>query len=64
MKEKFIPDTAGMSLDEQAGVAFSQKKLSERRSNRFKQGTEEVKETRFYDEADFQKPKERHRRNQ
>ena len=40
-------------MDEQAGVAVSQKKLSERRFNRFKRGMEEVKEQGFYNEADF-----------
>ena len=38
MENNYMPDMLGMSMDEQAGVAFSQKKLSERRFNRYKKG--------------------------
>ena len=58
MEEKYIPALNKMSIEEQAGVAESQKKLSERRFDRFKLGMEEVKERGFYDEADLQKIKD------
>ena len=47
-----------MSIQEQAGVAFSQKKVSERRFDISKRGMKEVKERCFYDEADLQRIKD------
>ena len=58
MEEKFIPSMDGMSLKDQAGIAASQKKLSERRFDRIKKGMEEMKERGFYNVADFQNIKD------
>ena len=44
----------GLSIEEKPGIAASQKKLSERRFERFAACMEEVKERGFYDEADIQ----------
>ena len=46
----------GMSMNEQVGVAFSQKKLSEKRFERLKKDGR-VKDRGFYDETEFQKIK-------
>ena len=53
MEEKYIPSMEGLSIEEKTGIAASQKKLSERRFERFQAGMEEVKERGFYDEADI-----------
>ena len=47
----------GMSMNEQVGVAFSQKKLSEKRFERLKKDGR-VKDRGFYDEIDFQNIKD------
>ena len=54
MGEKYIPAIDGLSIEEQAGMEASQRKLSERKFDRFKAGMEEVKERGYYDEADIQ----------
>ena len=53
MEEKYALTMEGLSIEENAGIAASQKKLSERRFERFQAGMEEVKERGFYDEADI-----------
>ena len=58
MEGKFIPSIDRMFIEEQAGITASQKKLSERRFDRFKSGMEKVKKRGFYNEADFQKIKD------
>ena len=40
-EEKYMPDMAGMSLEEQAGVATAIKKLAERRFTKFEKDVEE-----------------------
>ena len=40
-----------ISMDEHAGMAVANKKLSEKRLDKFKKGIEEVKDRRFYDET-------------
>ena len=57
-EEKYIPDMLSMSMDEQAELAVANKKLSEIRLDKFKEGIEEVKDRGFYDETDFQKIKD------
>ena len=37
-EEKYIPAMEGLSMEEKAGIAASQKKLSERRFERFQAG--------------------------
>ena len=54
MGEKYIPAIDWLSIEEQAGMEASQRKLSERKFDRFKAGMEEVKERGYYDEADIQ----------
>ena len=46
-----------ISMDEHAGMAVANKKLSEKRLDKFKKGIEEVKDRGFYDETEFQKIK-------
>ena len=46
-EEKYIPAMEGLSMEEKAGIAASQKKLSERRFDRFQAVMEEVKERGF-----------------
>ena len=47
-----------MSIEEQAGVAVANKKLAERRFEKFKKGIEEVKDRGFFYEYDIQKIKD------
>ena len=54
MEEKYALTMEGLSIEEYTGIAASQKKLSERRFERFQAGMEEVKERGFYDKTDIQ----------
>ena len=56
--EKYISDKLTMSTDEQAGVEFSNKKLSEKRLEKFKKGIEKVKDRGLYDETDLRRDTE------
>ena len=51
MEEKYIPSMEGLSIEEKTGIAASQKKLSERRFERFQAVMEEMKERGLNDEA-------------
>ena len=53
MEEKYIPALKGLSIEDKAGIAASQKKLSKRRFEIFQAGMEEVKERCFYDKSDI-----------
>ena len=57
-EEKYMPDMAGMSLEEQAGVATAIKKLAERRFTKFEKDVEEIIGRTYYDEEDFKKVKD------
>ena len=50
--EKYVPDIIKRFVDDLAGVALFQKKMS------FIKGMKEVKDMLFYDEGDFQKIKD------
>ena len=53
-----MPEMAGMSLEEQAGVATAIKKLAERRFTKFEKDVEEIIGRTYYDEEDFKKVKD------
>ena len=53
MEDKYTTAMDGLSTEEQAGMAASQRKVSEKKLDRFKSVMRDGNERGFYDKADF-----------